>query len=411
MAQPKNRRVVTESSAESKFMPIGSFHNDNEVNKVTGIPGTKTRIGLDEGYIPKNEFSGLLPWQAAYAARYQKQARIAIISENEGIGSVAPHHRTRWQRLLELALRDVPGGAGFIPAAYASPLLTDPTTRSGGSATEQLGQFGPGGKYLNLANGATAAWLAETMTSFRLWYVKGDFFSGPGTLKVDGTVVANLTSSNGGAGNIDAVTYPALPAAPLTVTAGSRVISATGADANNQFQIAALEAFNGDESSGVHVYDLSRTALSYSDINDSYWLPSLWNSWLKNIDPHLVIVMLGSTNYGQETDFTEFAMVDVMKKLDTYTSTSCSVLAVLPPRPSKSSIFNPSDWTRYAGRLRFEASLNPERFSFLDLQDYWPYLKPGGATSLGLMNETDYPLNPSAIGHRRISDILRKVLV
>lgn len=415
MAQPKNKRLVTEKKLEDEYLRTEDLDLDGRVSEVLGVSGTQSRSAIDTSFVTRNEFAGLMRWYAAYAARDTKPARVAIISDYEGVGATAPIHRNRWHRMLELALRGpgAVGGPGFIPALYASSGMTDPTTRTGGTVEESISQFGPGGRMLNARDGAVVAWPSETITGYRVWYTKGDFFSGQGQIKVDaGAAVATINSSNGGAGPVDALSWPALPAVPQSVTRGAHVISVTGVDGGASVQLGAVELFDGDENKGVHVYDLGRSGLGFIDVQDNNWSPTLWGGWINNINPQLVIIMLGGSKFGNDNDWTEIHIQNTLNRADAMANkATSSVLVVAPPRPVKNPPGDPNVWADYVTRMKQEVALRADRMAFLDMQSVWPTLLADGSTNLGLMHEATNPYNPSAAGQRRFVDILMKVLV
>lgn len=381
---------------------------DTLAQDVTGSQ-TATRIALDTLYVQKSVYSGLMPWRSFYASRFTSPVRIFTVSYLEGIGASTPVYANTWQRLLELELREhQTGGVGFLPPFYASASITEPFTRVG-SVTENItsGQ-GPGGRLLNIPGSSTVTTPSIQMTGLRVWYGKNNFFSGSADLKVDGVTVQNISSVNAG-GMLEAQTWPALPAAPYATTNAAHAIQLAGTGGGNFFHFEGLELFNGDENFGVHLYDGTQTDLTASTLTSSNYVNGHWE-FMKVVDPHLVIIMLGAPEWGNSPDFFTSSLQSIVDTIDTKLTGYHSVLLAMPPRPVKVSNPALSVWSDYVEAARDIAVSQPSRVAFIDLQEHWPVLQSGGATNMGLMNETTSPYNPSQAGHRRIAEILAGVL-
>lgn len=267
------------------------------------------------------------------------------------------------------------------------------------------------GRTLSITAGGRASSPNTTMTSFRIWYTKNNFFDTSANINVDGgTTITKLDSNNPG-GLVPAQCWPLLSSAPYPI-AGNHVVNVVGNGPNpSSFELDGIEIFNGDENSGVHLYDMTYQGATTFDVtSDGYKAGYL--QYLKVLQPQLVIVMLGHSNWGvSEVDFTTWSINTITQLIDQYVKTPHTILFVSPYKPVKNSKWaTEATWADYVNTFRKQAQGSPDHVAFFDLQEVWPRLKQGGSTNMGLMVETDYPRTPSQAGHQYIADTLARLL-
>ena len=293
------------------------------------------------------------------------------------------------------------GTGGAPDPALSSAGVPNPATVAG---TYEANTAGLGGRSIQLGPSATFTLPAQTMSGFRVWWVQDSSFAGPADVKVDGSTVATLSGS---AGSLT-VTSQAF----TTTTASHTVqIAMTGTGAQ-RFRVNAIEVYNGDATTRVHVAVGSTQGRHLFDMPDNTgsWA-SHW-SQIGQLAPSLVVVSAGDADWlDGSIPFIEAQIDDLVTRIDAAVTGSHSILFVLPPRPVPSSGSpDPSLYAYLAEVLAAKAQSMPDHVAFLDAGALWPFLQAGGATSLGLMAESDYPRTFSNVGHRFYAEILGGVL-
>lgn len=365
--------------------------------------GSASRTLLDASYRRKDQRTGLIPWLAGYAARKASFTSIVVLSDFEGVGAATPVRDNKWQSLLRESLSGAATSGMIIPGYTAASGLTTEATyspTSGASAPSVVVEGnGFGGRIIRIPSTGSVTLPAVTCTSFRLWYRIDSTHSGAADVAVDGTKVGSI-AANGTANEI--ARWPV--AGPQTVTAGSRVVKISAT--SGSFDLAAVEFFNGDETVGIHLYDHSRQGMQLADAVSSS-SGGMWQM-IAATSPALLVVMLGSHDLGGDTATFNSNLLALQQKISQYAPNS-SVLLAVPPRPVVNGA-DPAQWDSFVNGMVTLAGLNPAKYAITNLQETWPLLQVGGATSLGLMVETDYPINYSPAGHQAVADALLRVL-
>lgn len=365
-----------------------------------------SRSVLDATYERRDLFRGLLPWRAAYANRRHAAASIAVVSDFEGIGATPPVWANTWQQILADQLAGTDVGQNLVVPAYspASQLVANATmTPSSGVGTPAvaINGSGVGGKILQMPSGASASYPARPMTGFRVWY-RGISTDGSADVSVDGTVVGTIDGSVA----TEAGVWPA--DGWNFVANGSHTVEITSKA--KQFELAAVEFANGDETTGVHMYDHSRYAMRMEDATSSGSVAGMWKM-IAAQEPSLLIIMLGADDLGKSPDTYTSSLVSLQQNIDAaLVGTSYSILLAMSPKPVLNPPGTTAQWNTYVDACRAVAAAYPTRCSFVDLQGMWPDLVLGGSTSLGLMVEDDYPFNFSPAGQQAVADALYRVL-
>lgn len=358
-----------------------------------------SRAVLDATYERRDLFQGLLPWRAAYAGRASTAVPVTVISGFEGVGATDLGHT--WQQLLRSALNGGSGGPGLIRAAYsASSGLTSPVTFGTGTAPVTSGS-GFGGTVLRVASGDTVTFPATKCTGIRVWY-RGASGSGTASVVVDTgspTTIDGTVATE--AGILPATGWTALTSGSHTVK-----VSASG----GTFDLMGVEYANADATSGVHLFDSSQQEVTAATVTSAAYTAGMLQV-VKATNPALLVVMLGTGDFNNGADTFTSSLPLLRQNIDAVLAgTTYSVLLAMPPRPVVSGAPPASKWDSFVTAARSLAAAYPSNYAFVDLQQSWPSLVPGGSTSLGLMAEADFPVNFSPSGHQAVADALYRVL-
>lgn len=344
---------------------------------------------------------GLANWHAALQSRYYAPAKVLVISDSTGETTGATAYSDRWPYVLQTLLRSghpTPGvnagGLGYVPSMVALP--PPPPVTLTGSPTQHLHDYGMGGKSIELQSGKAAEWASTTCDRVVVWYSL-DPFGLTADVKIDGAVVATL-SSNGGPAAATPWVSSALTRAAHTV----RLEGKTGFS----FFIDAVEFFDGDYGKGVHVYDGAHAGYGTGSYNSAFMDRGHWSSVAK-LKPNLVIVALGINDWDVVAPATHGTQLDtILTKVATACgSTPYSVLVASQYRPGIAK--TRANWDGIVAADRARATGNVAHVS---IQEEWPDLEVSGVTSQGLMYESSSPIHPSTAGHARIASKLSEVL-
>lgn len=376
---------------------------DDRLNNTSYINDTLTY----SNFVERGELSGLMPWNVAYSKRHSQACKAVVLGALEGAGatdSTSLFADILGQRLSDegATLRStwlpVNRSAQSPEGTPSYPVILSGTTSQ---TADVLGSRGAG-----LTGGTSPGEItvtSRTMAKVNVWYNQNNFFSSNFEILVDGILELTVQAIGD---------YVPAKVATVTMTPGPHTVKVRANGASNQaVSIAGIEVFETDTESGVSVYDGSRYATRFRDIAESDY-DTTQNKYIEAINPDLVIIAAGSAEYLSNTiGFSEGPIDQISGKMDSLITKDHSILFVLEPRPVPSS--GTLDHALYASLRNYlaaQARVKPDRVALLDLNEHWPRLYAGGATSLGLMAETDYPQNMSSAGYAYAADVVADYL-
>lgn len=343
----------------------------------------------------------LAPWHLALA-NPNVLSSVFVIGDSVAEGAVTTDPvNSRWQSVFAKALRDEPGGDGYVPAWFASPFVTNPATFShtpvGQGATgnppvqydERATSRGPASRRLGLQSNGWAEW-TFTGTQARVWYDPTTFFGLNAKVFIDGVEVATITG-NQVEGEMYAWNSAVLPRATHTI----RVQEAS--NLTGTFWLEAVQFFDQDLFA-VQVYDGAHSGASaqyFADTNNP------WPASMQKTFPSLVIIMLGFNDMNNRTpaQFTTDLRAVVARVTAALTTGSYSLAIIAPwsPAPPPSA-----GWAAYVAAMETVANEHPNGVC-IRLIDRWP-LMVANQNNPG-MNAQD-TVHPSQYGQALIGQYL-----
>lgn len=371
----------------------------------------------------------LRPFYEAVAKRLTQRVNILVLGDSisEGVLVGTPVYQKRWPDLLQAQLRSrlglAAGGVGYMPAYYADSILTDDTTRGGGLGASPAGEnswiWGAGGKGILIpfpsGNAGTLTWPLITCTKVRVYYGKGTTGGGQSKVYVDGvdrtasgTLGGNGTSGASGANLQHSTTvnhkggywweYTIGAAAAHTIRIDSTAVSSSAI-------ITAVEFFNSDDASSIHVYDGAHSGAKASDYIQASMAPAQteWTS----IDPHLVIANFGTNGWSTDSavDFQGYTTTLVSQ-----IKTACPNAVIALVHGWRPGTAPQGTWDAYGAAKRAIADADA-KVAMFDLSALWPALATDGSLNNGLMVESTNPVHPNGAGNQRLADIFASLLL
>ena len=368
-------------------------------------PNSPAASALSNIYVRQDCLAGLTPWKVAYHTRSLKAARIMVLGSHEGVGATST--ATRFTKLLQDRLRKgEPGGLGWVNATQSVASIPKAATVSGSTTVQTVGK-GVSGTTLNIGNAATATFPATTCTSVTVYYTKQATFAGSVDVLIDGSKVGTLSSAGG---DIDG------QSATFTVTRGSHVVSFRGvADGASNFPLEAVEFYDGDEKSGVHVIDATTQDQKIKEMTTTWYS---WNTgrWVAAgvINPDLVVVYAGDADWlSNGVAFIDTAVQALIDKINSSMSGPHSILFIMPPRPvpkSGSQAGTPEEYAYLQKLLQSVALANPDSVAFFDMGTQWPRLQANDS-GLGLMSDPANPQHYSDKGNHYLAATVANLLM
>lgn len=328
-----------------------------EVNEVRDSSGVNRRLA---------------PWHLTLA-NPNVLSSVFVIGDSVGEGAVTSDPvNSRWQSVFAKALRDEPGGEGYLPAWFASPFVTNPATFShtpvvlgtSGNPPVQYDEAatsrGPASRRIGLQLNGWAEW-TFTGTQVRVWYDPTTFFGRDAKIFIDGVEVATITANNAD-GEMFAWNSPVMPRAKHTI----RVQEAH--NLGGSFWLEAVQFFDQD-SGAVQVYDGTHsgaTAQYFSSASNP------WPASMQKVFPSLVIIMLGFNDMTSRTpaQFTTDLRAVVARVTAALTTGSYSLAIIAPwsPAPPPSA-----GWAAYVAAMETVANEHPNGVC-IRLIDRWPLM-------------------------------------
>ncbi len=263
------------------------------------------RFGLEVKRMRSNTSTNarMHPFHLALANQSVAPCNIYPIGDSVLEGAATDTYSGRGQVVMEKSLRFKPGGQGYTPAWLISPFIPNPGTFSNAPVSAADNPSGLGVQYDdNHQSGGLAAkkiglqkngWGEWTFTGtrVRVWYSRTDFFGLSANVIIDGSNVATLD----GGGIVDsAASWTSAALAPGTHTVRIQEASNLG----GSFWLDGLQFLDGDETSGVHVFDGTRSGAMASQ----YANPATpWPDSMAKVSPDLVMMMFGFNDSTQRT--------------------------------------------------------------------------------------------------------------
>ena len=400
MSQTRSAAVSAQVAAE-KAKAAAFAEPDTVVSQMVGDAETRTHHVLDETFMRRDHFSGLLPWRVAYSRRATALARIVVIGSNEGQG--ASTYNNRWTERLQTLLRDgSPTGSRWYSAGASATGINSQGLTVTGTTEVPGGQNGFGGRTLLMRGGSTAYTPITPMKNATIWFQRNNFFTSTGEVLVDGTKVADIPSVGDTA-----------PAQRLTVTTTNapHVITVRANGSPDQaLELIAIQTHTAD-AGGVEVIEGSRQGAWLRSVASTEW-DERHNPVIAELDPSLVIVYAGDQDWLDDaTGFFEADVAAIPHKIDTLVEREHSALLVLPPRPvPPSGTRDPARYAYIRSMMASAAAANPTRVAFLDAGEFFPRLQDDGSTSLGMFVEATRPRTLNDAGHQWLAQTLADVL-
>lgn len=301
---------------------------------VAAVDGAVETLTVDsnsrESLLRARAFEILGPLSDAIRNRQNKPVNILAIGDSVTEGSQIAAQAGRWIDKLANRMRRLyptPGAPGvdgqvYYPGHYQTGSRADLFTNSvpGGVTTGNL--FGLGLRYLNMTTGGVTE-VSFTGTGFELSLVSWNA-TGPMTIEVDSVVVGTATAWHPITTFLDGYSWShhGLTYGPHTVkiTAGASTI-----------RLGGMSVYNGDEVSGIRVYDSGHTGYKASDFNAQDWDGAI--SWA---DPDLVLIGLGFNEIGTGVPVATFKaeMISLVAKIRAATTGKDPAICLLQFWPS-----------------------------------------------------------------------------
>ena len=264
-----------------------------------------TRIGTEILRLRGNTAlsSRMHPFHLALAGQASAPCNVYWLGDSVSEGAAVGAFTDRGQAVFEKTMRYKPGGAGYHPAWVISPFVPNPATFSmtpvsatnnpnnlGVQYDENILSGGIAGKKIGLQKNGWMQW-TFTGTRVRIWYSRTDFFGLSANVIIDGSNVATLD----GGGVVD----PAVSWTSNVLSAGTHTVRIQEAsNAGGSFWVDGAQFFDGDNASGVHVFDAARSGAKALDYANS---SAPWPDAMAKVSPALVIMMFGFNDSTERT--------------------------------------------------------------------------------------------------------------
>lgn len=295
-----------------------------------------TRIGTEILRLRGNSAlsARMHPFHVALAGQASAPCNVYWMGDSVSEGAAVGAFTDRAQAVFEQTMRHKSGGDGYRPSWVISPFVQNPATFSmtpvsasnnpsnlGVQYDENIFVGGLAGKSIGLQKNGWIQW-TFTGTRVRIWYTRTDFFGLTANVIIDGANVATLD----GGGVVD----PAVSWTSNVLSAGTHTVRVQEA-ANNggSFWIDGAQFLNGDEASGVHVFDGARSGAKALDYANS---STPWPNAMAKISPALVIMMFGFNDSTERTVSQYKAdMQAVVARIQAKLTTGTYTLAIITP--------------------------------------------------------------------------------
>ena len=357
----------------------------------------------------------LEPWYEALENQDEEPAKVVVVGDSisEGVLLSPPVWSKRMVGLLQQDLRKAVGASGsvgYMPAYYGDALTEDDTVRAGSSAPreEMFGPWGLGGRALLMPAGSSLTYPVQQASRVRVWFGRTAVLGGQGKVLVDGkdlTAQGELSDGTPAGKTISSVAPASRSGLWWTspeLGAGEHTVQVESVAPGSVFVHTGVEFLDGDEESGVHVYDASHSGVAAAHFALDTAAKGHWED-VRAIDPQLVLVNLGTN---AEPDYASSLNTVVERALEA--APRARVVLVDGYRPGN---WTAEAWEEVRQARQAVADRFSDRVAVFDFASRWPRLKADGSTSDGLMYEDEaVPLHPSEKGQRRMAEIYTELL-
>lgn len=321
--------------------------------------------------------------------------KVVVIGDSITDGTLATSYTKTWPHRLQARLRTMlgrTGGVGYVPAANSTPAIL-PALPLDSSGTAVMWSHGLGGRALYLGEeGHHVTYTTQPCTSVQVHYGKTSLAGGGLLVEIDGvdqgvTLVCSGEVNSGG----HIWTSPQL-------SSGSHVVKVTPFNPPFVGIVEGVTFANGDESSGVRVYNAGHSGGSVAAFTQSS-MDLHWES-VAAVDPDLVVIALGANDVASATPAEFIAGIDTM--VSKVPSGVPVLLVGMYLRGDYATESGSTKWSEMQDGLREMAT---GRVAYIDLAPHWPELVADGSTSDGLMFDTP-PIHPSDAGMDKIATVI-----
>lgn len=341
----------------------------------------------------------ILPWRSALAS--PGVASLAIIGDSITEGGVVGSFNDTYPVLLQNQLREAvghTGGIGYVPAVKTTDAVV-PSLPNVSVGTPVMWLYALGGRAIYLSTSADhVTYNPQPCTRVKVYYGKTTVAGGGLRVLIDGvdqgmTLLSQGTQTSGG----HVWTSPPLSAGNHTV----KIIPS-----NTPFVgvLEGVEFLQGDENSGVRVYNAGHYGGSAHQFASDQMLPS-WQSVVA-VEPDLVMIALGGNDLLTSNPTT------FLTSIDTMISRVPANVPVLLLGYYLLGMYG-ADPAKIAAWRQMQEGLEQRavgRVAYLDIAPHWPKLLPDGSTNGGLMFEATNASHPNTAGMKKIADILAAAL-
>lgn len=357
----------------------------------------------------------LEPWYDAVENQEQEPAKVVVVGDSisEGVLLEPPVWSKRMVGLLQQDLRKaagVDGSVGFMPAYYGDALTEDDTVRAGASAPreETFGPWGLGGRALLMPGGSSLTYPVQQADRIRVWFGRTAALGGQGRVTVDGkdvTAEGQMSDGSPSGRTISSASNASLSGLWWTSPSlgpGEHTVKVESVAPGYVFVHTGVEFLDGDEESGVHVYDGSHSGMAAAHFALDNAAKGHWED-VRALDPQLILVNLGTN---PEPDYATSLGTVVERALEA--APRARVVLVDGYKPGS---WTDEGWENVRKARQAVADRFSDRVAVFDFASRWPRLKADGSTNEGLMYENEaVPLHPSEQGQRRMAEIYAELL-
>lgn len=423
-------------AAELPFVPVGALQADNVQDALAELDAEKADSGHDHGTITPTvapetlrEYRRLFgkelrQWYGDLAMAQAQQVNVVVLGDSVAAGGGAgsapagysgTSSRARWIEVFLRRMQQAHGTGRGTPYMPARARLLTPTDYFGvewnhsgtGLAVNDIGGLGRN----QLSIGASTSNYIETFQecdSFQIWYPSG-LLGGMGDFNVivDGSTIATVDIPQTG-GNWSNVWDSR--AQGFTFGPGRHTVRIQTAVTGTVIIEGGI-FFNGDNGTGVHVYDASRGGQGAEWFSDD----TTWAQSVGVVAPSLVIYALGLNDLTLGTPVATFkqAVIDALEAIRINTATDPSELIQIPYAHAWESagagfpVEHPeTDWLPYREAL-YEVAVE-RGAAVLDLYHLFGYGK-ASADLADLVGPDEIHLNER--GHRALGMLMADCLV
>ncbi len=398
-AQGNDSRITgaeqtTNKGAASGYAPLDSTSKVPAANLPSSVSSVNAYTGAVTVAAGGLSLSGLTYWRQSLAGRYLAPTRAVFIGSSTTAGSNATTRTRRYTDRLGAILHACYDGVGIIGGQHV--LGVDSGWSFGGSHPND--GYGLGLASVSLATSATMSQTFNPTTGFTLYFVQGPG-QGSFTVSIDGGTATTIIPDTSGAANRHDGSWKS-----AVLTRGSHSILIT---ATNACIISGVYVYDGDETSGVQVFNSGKGGTTAADFAGAN--ASTITTRLGTLSPGLVAIMLGSNDY-------QTGVVPNTFKTNIQTIIS-NIKAGVTPAPSflligtyrRLDVSSPTyPWSAYLQAMSDIAAADPTNVSFVDISAPYPSANNSTSDPWDVI-DTD-SIHQTDRGHAMMADLLAQAL-